>query len=107
LISSTLYHLRRSSGKPRANRSGFLAVVHYISGHSGIRPNPKQHLGIGCYHHMKSRSLIRMPKTTTKPDNTELSADDLAIWAAVILIIGDLFGLFAVIKAKSEKEELL
>ncbi|WP_161807538.1 hypothetical protein [Bacillus sp. FJAT-28004] len=47
-----------------------------------------------------------MPKTTTKPETTELSADDLAIWAAVILVIGDLFGLFAVIKAKSEKEEL-
>jgi len=48
-----------------------------------------------------------MPKTTTKPEMTELSADDLAIWAAVILVIGDLFGLFAVIKAKAEKEELL
>ncbi|MEV5030709.1 hypothetical protein [Paenibacillus sp. LPE1-1-1.1] len=45
-----------------------------------------------------------MSKTTTKSDLTELSAEDLALWSAVILVIGDLFGLFAVIKARTEKD---
>ena len=47
-----------------------------------------------------------MSKTTTRTESSELtnlSADDLALWAAVIVVIGDLFGLFAVIKARSEK----
>jgi hypothetical protein len=44
-----------------------------------------------------------MSKRTKKSDVTELSADDLALWGAVILVIGDLFGLFAVIKARTEK----
>lgn len=47
-----------------------------------------------------------MPKTPPKPDMTDLSADDLALWSAVILVIGDLVGLFAVLKARSEKEEI-
>jgi hypothetical protein len=47
-----------------------------------------------------------MPKTTTKPDNLELTADDIALWSAVILVIGDLVGLLAVLKARTEKEEL-
>lgn len=47
-----------------------------------------------------------MGKTTTKSVPNEPSADDLAIWAAVILVIGDIVGLFAVIKAKSEKDEI-
>ncbi|WP_161601500.1 hypothetical protein [Paenibacillus luteus] len=45
-----------------------------------------------------------MSKTTTKPDITELTADDIALWSAVILVIGDLVGLFAVLKARTEKE---
>ncbi|MFC5650987.1 hypothetical protein ACFPYJ_18100 [Paenibacillus solisilvae] len=48
-----------------------------------------------------------MPKTTKGSDLTQLSAADLAIWSAVIIIIGDLFGLFAVIKAKSEENDLI
>lgn len=45
-----------------------------------------------------------MSKTTTKTDDTELTADDIALWSAVILVIGDLVGLFAVLKARTEKE---
>ena len=44
-----------------------------------------------------------MSKTTTKSNTTEISADDLALWAAIILVVGDLFGLFSVLKARSEK----
>ncbi len=48
-----------------------------------------------------------MSKTTTtrteSSELTSLSSEDLALWAAVITVIGDLFGLFAVIKARSEK----
>ncbi|WP_341282649.1 hypothetical protein [Paenibacillus sp. FSL H8-0537] len=46
-----------------------------------------------------------MSKTTTKPESNEPSADDLALWSAVILVVGDLFGLFAVLKARAEKED--
>ena len=44
-----------------------------------------------------------MSKTTTKSETTELSADDLALWSAIIVVVGDLFGLLAVLKARSEK----
>lgn len=46
-----------------------------------------------------------MSKTTTKPDDTELTADDIALWSAVILVIGDLVGLFAVLKARTENKD--
>ncbi|MBP3966294.1 hypothetical protein [Paenibacillus lignilyticus] len=44
--------------------------------------------------------------TTTKDELNELSADDLALWAAIILVVGDLVGLLAVLKARTEKQEL-
>ncbi|WP_157265752.1 MULTISPECIES: hypothetical protein [Bacillales] len=45
---------------------------------------------------MSKRAII------AEADVNELSADDLALWGAVILIIGDLFGLFAIIKERTE-----
>ncbi|SDW70157.1 hypothetical protein [Paenibacillus sp. CF384] len=45
--------------------------------------------------------------TRSNKELNELSADDLALWAAIILVVGDLFGLLAVLKARTEKEELL
>ncbi|WP_164545593.1 hypothetical protein [Paenibacillus albus] len=39
------------------------------------------------------------------PELNNISADDLALLSAVILVIGDLFGLFAVLKARTEKED--
>lgn len=49
-----------------------------------------------------------MSKTTPVRQETaelsELSADDLALWSAVIVIIGDLFALFALLKARTEKD---
>ncbi|WP_040711802.1 hypothetical protein [Paenibacillus curdlanolyticus] len=37
------------------------------------------------------------------PDN--LSADDIALWAAVATIVGDILALVALLKARNEKEE--
>jgi len=45
-----------------------------------------------------------MSKTTKNSDLNDVSADDLALWSAVVVIIGDLFALLAVIKARSEKQ---
>lgn len=45
-----------------------------------------------------------MTKTTTEPVVTELSADDLALFSAIILVIGDLIGLLSIIKARSENK---
>lgn len=46
-----------------------------------------------------------MSKTTTNEDLTNLSAADLALWSAIIIVIGDLIGLFSVIKARSENDD--
>lgn len=43
-------------------------------------------------------------ETAELAEITELSADDLALWSAVIVIIGDLFALFALLKARTEKD---
>ncbi|GGD51009.1 hypothetical protein [Paenibacillus nasutitermitis] len=45
-----------------------------------------------------------MSKTTTNSELNDISADDLALWSAVIVIIGDLVALLAVLKARSEKQ---
>lgn len=47
-----------------------------------------------------------MSKTTTtleKSDLTNLSADDLALIAAVLVVIADAVALLAVLKARTEK----
>ncbi|REE89080.1 hypothetical protein A8990_107178 [Paenibacillus taihuensis] len=46
----------------------------------------------------------RMNEIPEIPELKELSADDLALLSAVIVVIGDLFGLFAVLKARTEKD---
>lgn len=48
-----------------------------------------------------------MSKTTTKreKENTDLTADDLALVSAIILLIGDVVGLFAVVKARTESKD--
>ncbi|WP_308639733.1 hypothetical protein [Paenibacillus silvisoli] len=45
-------------------------------------------------------------QTDIKEDElADVSSEDLALLSAVILVIGDLFGLFAVLKARSENKE--
>ncbi|RJE90622.1 hypothetical protein D3P07_00495 [Paenibacillus sp. 1011MAR3C5] len=38
-------------------------------------------------------------------DNKGLSADDLALMAAIVVVIGDILGLLAVLAARSEKSD--